>query len=251
MPSGSGPSWADDYERGRPGWPAEVVDVPEVSPDATVLEVGAGTGKLTRVLARAYARVVAVEPAGEMRRILVAHCPGVDALDGTAQALPLADRSVDAVFVAEAFHKFQDERAVGELERVLRPGGAVVLLWNIPAGPWEPSIDEAERLLLERGPKPEEVSYDPLDLDGPHYTSGAWRRPFAGSAFGELREVVLPNPQTLDREGLVAFLASMGWLGDLPDEERLPLLDEVRGLLAADEYRRLWETHSHWTRLAA
>jgi SAM-dependent methyltransferase len=249
MPPGSGASWADDYERGRPGWPAEVVDVPGLPRSATVLEVGAGTGKLTRVLARAYARVLAVEPAEEMRRLLVARCPAADAIDGTAQELPLADASVDAVFVAEAFHKFQDERSVAELARVLRPGGALVLLWNIPGGPWEPAIDDVERLLLERGPKPEEVSYDPLDLDGPHYTSGAWRRPFEGSRFGELREVVLPNPQTVDREGLVAFLASMGWLGDLPDGERLPLLDEVRALLPADEYRRLWETHGHWARL--
>ena len=61
----------------------------------------------------------------------------------------------------------------------------------------------------------------------------------------------LPNPQTLDREGLVSYYASMGWLADLPDDERLPLVDEVRSLLAATEYRRLWETQAYWTRLAA
>ena len=61
----------------------------------------------------------------------------------------------------------------------------------------------------------------------------------------------MPNPQTLDRDGLVAYYASMGWLADLPDSERLPLLDEVRTLLDAAGYRRLWETHVHWTRLAA
>jgi hypothetical protein len=61
----------------------------------------------------------------------------------------------------------------------------------------------------------------------------------------------LPNPQTLDREGLVSYYASMGWLADLPDDERLPLVDEVRSLLAAPEYRRLWETQAYWTRLAA
>jgi hypothetical protein len=132
---------------------------------------------------------------------------------------------------------------------VLRPGGPLVLLWNIPAGPWEPSIGAAEHLLGARAPNPSEVSYDPLDLDGPQYTSGGWRRPFAGSPFGPLREAKLANPQTLDREGLVAFFASMGWLGDLPDDERLPLLDELRSLLPAAEYRRLWETHVHWTSL--
>jgi hypothetical protein len=77
------------------------------------------------------------------------------------------------------------------------------------------------------------------------------RRAFADASFEPLREARLPNPQTLDREGLVAFFASMGWLADLPDAERLPLLDEVRSLLTAGEYRRPWETHVRWTRLAA
>ncbi len=60
----------------------------------------------------------------------------------------------------------------------------------------------------------------------------------------------LPNPQSIDRDGLAAFFASMGWIADLPDIDRLPLLDEVRSLLVAAEYRRPWETHVHWTRLA-
>jgi hypothetical protein len=60
----------------------------------------------------------------------------------------------------------------------------------------------------------------------------------------------LPNPQALDRDGLVAYYASMGWFADLPDVERLPLLDQVRSLLGAYVYHRLWETHVHWTYLA-
>jgi hypothetical protein len=108
-----------------------------------------------------------------------------------------------------------------------------------------------EELLTERGPKPGEVSYDPLDLNSARYASGEWRLPFAGSPFKDFQETRLPNPQRLDQEAVVAFFASMGWLGDLPDEDRLPLLDEVRSLLDADEYERLWETHVHWTRLAS
>ncbi len=73
---------------------------------------------------------------------------------------------------------------------------------------------------------------------------------FAGSPFEPLREASLPNPQKLDRDGLVAFFASMGWIGDLADEYRLPLLNNVRSLLSAKEYRRLWETHLYWTRLS-
>lgn len=93
------------------------------------------------------------------------------------------------------------------------------------------------------------MNYDPLDLGGPRYASGEWQ--LAESSFEPLQETRLPNPQTLDRDGLVAHFASMGWLADLPDDERLPLLDEVRSLLAAAEYRRVWQTHVHWTRLAA
>jgi SAM-dependent methyltransferase len=246
MPAGSLDGWAQDYERGRPGWPAQVVDITGLPSTATVVELGAGTGKLTRLLAPTFRRVVAVEPAEPMRRLLEAAAPGAETVAGTAEDIPLEGSSADAVFIAEAFHKFDGRRALAEVARVLRPGGALVLLWNVPAGPWEPSPAAAEQLLADRGPKPEEVSYDVLDLDGPHYTSGAWRRPFAGAPYEPLHEAQLENPQTLDRDGLVAFFASMGWLADLPDAERLPLLDDVRSLLPAAEYRRLWETRVHW-----
>ena len=249
MPAGSLDRWPEDYERGRPGWPPEVVDLTGLPPTATVLDLGAGTGKLTRLLVPAFGRVVAVEPAEAMRRMLETLCPEAEALPGTGQEIPLADASVDAVFAAQAFHWFDDERAVAQIARVLRPRGALVLMWNLPAEPWEPSTAAVEELLTGRGPKSSEVSYDPLDLGGPRYASGEW--PLAESSFEPLQEMRLPNPQTLDRDGLVAFFASMGWLADLPDDERLPLVDEVRSLLDAAEYHRLWETQVHWTRLVA
>jgi SAM-dependent methyltransferase len=250
MPVGSGDSWSEDYERGRPGWPRDVVDLPALPPTATVLDLGAGTGKLTRLLVPAFRRVVAVEPADAMRRILETLCPEAESLPGTAHEIPLADASVEAVFAAQAFHWFEDERAVAEIARALRPRGALVLMWNLPAGPWEPSSAPVEELLTKRGPKPGEVSYDPLDLGkGSRYASDEWS--LAKSSFEPLQAMQLPNPQTLDRDGLVSYFASMGWLADLPDDERLPLLEEVRSLLVGAEYRRLWETHVHWTRLVA
>jgi SAM-dependent methyltransferase len=251
MPAGSSDRWPEDYERGRPGWPPEVVDIPGLPSAATVLELGAGTGKLTRLLVSTFGRVVAVEPAEAMSRLLVAHCPGAEVLDGSAEEIPLANASVDAVFAAEAFHKFDGERALAEIARVLRPRGMLVLMWNLPAGPTEPSIAVVEQLLEQRGPEKEQLGYESLDLNPDLYSSGDWRLPFAKSPFEELQEARLANPQTVDRDGLVAFLASMGWIGDLPDDERLSLLDEVRSLLVASEYHRLWETHIHWTRLAA
>ena len=105
--------------------------------------------------------------------------------------------------------------------------------------------DPAEELLIERMPKGD-LGYLPLDLGGPHASSD-WRLAGADSPFEPFEATARANPQTLDCDGLVAFFASMGWLADLPDGERLPLLDEVRSLLTAAEYQRLWETHVHWT----
>ena len=236
MPVGSGDRWADDYERGRPGWPAAAITVAGVPADATVLDLGAGTGKLTRALVEYFERVVAVEPAAAMRRVLEAVCPGAESYGAPADAIPLPNASVDAVYAAQAFHWFDDEPSVREIRRVLRPGAPLVAMFNGPGEAVEPSIDEVLALLRERSP--DVVDYDPLDL-------GHGRVPrLAGfTAFEHAR---FSNPQTLDREGLVAFYASMGWIGDLPDDQRLALLDSVRTRLTADAYRRVWETDVYW-----
>lgn len=187
MPLGSLDRWPEDYEAGRPGWPSEVVELPGLPASATVLDLGAGTGKLTCLLVPRFDRVVAVEPAEAMRRLLVAHAPRAEVLTGTAERVPLADDSVDAVFVAEAFHKFDDTRALAEISRVLRPRGALVLLWNVPAGPTEPSIEAVEEFLHERSPGDRtELGYDPLDLNSTRFDSGEWRHPFAQSTFEQL-----------------------------------------------------------------
>lgn len=247
MPAGSSDKWPHDYERGRPGWPSEAVDVHGLPRSAIVLDLGAGTGKLTRLLVARFDRVVAVEPADAMRRVLSEACPVADARRGHARDIPLADASVDAIFAAEAFHWFDDDVALIEIARVLREGGALVLMWNLPAGPWEPSVTEAEDLLRTR--LPQTVEHDPVDLGGPRRGDGNWSGSFAAAGFGPLTETRVANPQMLDREGLVAFFASLGWIADLPDEDRRVLLDEVRALLTEREYRRLWTTHVHATHL--
>ena len=125
---------AEVYERARPGYPDEAVawvaDRLGIGPDRDVLDLAAGTGKLTRQLVPLGARVVAVEPIGAMRAQLERAVPGVAALAGTAEAIPLPDASVDAVTCAQAFHWFRAEEAVREIRRVLRPGGGLALLWN-------------------------------------------------------------------------------------------------------------------------
>ena len=125
---------ADAYERARPTYPPDavafIVETLDLRPGRTVLELGAGTGKLTRLLVPSGARILALEPVEAMRAKLVESVPGVELVDGTAEAIRLPNGSVDAVVVAQAFHWFDAIRALSEIHRVLRPGGRVVLAWN-------------------------------------------------------------------------------------------------------------------------
>src|SRR4051812_33712413 len=197
------PGWHADYERGRPGYPPEVVRAPDLPPSASVLELGAGTGKLTRLLVDEYAAVMAIEPDPEMRRWFGAACPQATLVAATAERIPLADHSVDAAFSAEAFHWFAHERALAEIARVLRPSGRLVLAWNRPAGSVEPSIAAVEQLLEPHWPAGIEM---PLDLDPRQFPHARdWPLAFEQSAFEPLQESSFPNTQTVDPAGLVAF----------------------------------------------
>jgi hypothetical protein len=109
------------------------------------------------------------------------------------------------------------------------------------------SYRDVEELVAERGLTRDGLGYDPIDLDSPRVESGEWRRAFDDPRFAPLQERWVAHEQTLDRAELAAFIASMGWLADLPDEERLPLLDRIRSLLDADVYRRRWRTRVCWT----
>ena len=122
---------ADHYDRGRPSYPAEAVDWLVPTTAHHVLDLGAGTGKLTRLLHDRGLDVLAVEPSPGMRARLAAALPDVRLLDGTAEAIPLPDASVDAVLVAQAWHWVDPARAVPEVARVLVPGGRLGLVWNI------------------------------------------------------------------------------------------------------------------------
>jgi SAM-dependent methyltransferase len=118
------------YERGRPSYPPEAIDwlLPDGARD--VLDLGAGTGKLTIRLVERGLTVVAVDPIPEMLEVLSRSLPDTPALLGTAEEIPLPDNSVDSVLVAQAWHWFDPERAVAEVARVLRPGGRLGLVWN-------------------------------------------------------------------------------------------------------------------------
>lgn len=125
---------AAEYERGRPGYPAAVAHVVAacgIGPGRTVVDLGASTGKFTRLLTATGATVLAVEPVAEMAAVLAEVAPGVRVVGGTAEAIGCDDASVDAVVSATAFHWFDLPRAAAEVARVLRPGGGLGLVWNI------------------------------------------------------------------------------------------------------------------------
>jgi SAM-dependent methyltransferase len=240
--------WHEHYARGRPSYPVDAVRVAGLAAPSAVLEVGAGTGNLTTVLVDEFAEVVAVEPDPHMRSWFIALCRRAALLAGTAEALPVAHASVDAVFVAEAFHWFDHQLAVAEIACVLRPGGALVLMWNRPAGRPEPPISAVENLLEPLWPTDIEM---PLDLNPSRFPYARdWPRAFEQSAFEPLLESKFANIRTVGRDELVAFFGSMGWIDALPDHEAQGLLDEVRTRLDHREYRLPFETDVHWARLA-
>jgi SAM-dependent methyltransferase len=234
---------ADD-ERGRPGWPDEVAGVGDLPEAAAVLDLGAGTGKLTRVLARRFARAVAVEPDAAMRALLlqVTDCHLV--LDGSAEAIPLADASVDGVFCAECFHWFDWLPAPGEIARVLRPGGVLVLCFNTPAGPTEPPFPAAARQIVRRYRRPG------VHPGGRILESGRWREPFAdpGSPFEQLREERFEHVHVQSREEMVAGTVSVSVFASLAVEERRSLAEQLRAALPGTTYRTPLGADVWWTR---
>ena len=215
---------AADYERTRPGYPAAAVDhlvtVHGLVRGTEVLDVAAGTGKLTRLLLATGAAVVAVEPVAEMRAMLAATSPGAVVLDGTAEALPLPDGAVDAVTVAQAFHWFDGPRALAELARVLRPGRALSVVYNHRDrdAAW---LAEVNRLVeLHRHGTPQQWT-------------GAWRAAFGGDGpFGPLDEVAFDNPQTLTVDDFLGRIRSMSYVGALAADEQADLLAAVGRVLA-------------------
>ncbi|HEX6416963.1 MAG TPA: methyltransferase domain-containing protein [Acidimicrobiales bacterium] len=217
------------YEAARPSYPAaavaHVVGHGGIGPGRRVLDLAAGTGKLTRLLVPTGAEVVAVEPVAAMRDVLERLLPGVAVHDGTAEALPLPDGSVDAVTVAQAFHWFDAAAALAELRRVLRPGGHLFLLWNTR----DRSHDWVRRFgdLLVDGPDLERPydSYHDVDYAAVVASAGA-----GGFTPVETWEHTWAQP--CDPDLLVARAESVSVVGALSPAGRRRVLDRVRELAA-------------------
>lgn len=217
-PATRGFTEAARYERGRPDYPRDAVDciVAELGlrPGRTVLDLAAGTGKLTRLLVPSGAEVIAVEPAREMRELL----SGVAALDGTAEHIPLGDGSVDAVTVAQAFHWFDADAALHEIHRVLRPGGGVALIWN--------ARDERQPLQASLS-----AVFDRYEGATPRRGQRDWKTMLATSGlFERTRRVLCSHAQAVDEQGVVDRVLSVSFMATLPPEEQALVEQEVRAL---------------------
>ena len=231
---------AEAYERGRPGYAGAAIDALDLPSDAIVLDLAAGTGKLTRQLVARFARVIAVEPLDGMRAVLERVVPEAEALKGSADAIPLEDASVDAVFVGEAFHWFASDDVLNEIARVLRPGGVLAILFNQSDGDFEPPLPEAfwDAYHARAIEKPPEQTV----------STGLWRTPFPGP-FEPLTEASYPNPVELDRDGVLAQAASWSMIAALPEPERTRLLAQLAELVPDERYRHPLRTELSWTRL--
>ena len=237
---------AREYELGRPGWPEELVDGAArklgLGPSSAVLDLAAGTGKLTRLLVPRFHRVVAVEPDEAMLVVLAEVVPDAEALRGSGDRIPLGEAEVDCVFVAEAFHWFASPAVVAEIARVLRPGGGLVLLWNVSDLEIEPPWpEEADRLIEEavaRGGEP----------GGAKVASGAWREPLAAT-FEELRAEHADWDETVSRDQLIARVLSASSIACQSDAARSELAERLREVMPDLPHRRFVRTNVYWTRL--
>ncbi|WKG05047.1 class I SAM-dependent methyltransferase [Mycolicibacterium sp. HK-90] len=205
-------SEAAAYERGRPSYPPEAIDwlLPDGAHD--VLDLGAGTGKLTTRLVERGLDVIAVDPIPEMLELLSNSLPDTPALLGTAEEIPLADNSVDAVLVAQAWHWFDPERAVKEVSRVLRPGGRLGLVWN--------TRDERLGWVKDLG-----------HIIGPEHD------PFnnevtLAAPFGEIERHQVEWTSYLTPQALIDLVASRSYCITSPEQVRTRTLEQVRELLA-------------------
>jgi SAM-dependent methyltransferase len=215
---------ADVYERARPEYPREAIDWIAAELDLrtgrTVLDLGAGTGKLTRALVGTGARVIAVEPGeamlAELRRVL----PQVEAMRGAAEAIPLEDDSVDAITVGQAFHWFRHDEALPELHRVLRPGGAVGLIWNSrdQDRPVQREVTDLIKPFIPEGRPPVGRSAQALE---------------ASKLFGPVETRSFRFSQQLDTDALVDRIASVSFVAAAPPERRAELEQKLRDVVAA------------------
>lgn len=219
---------ADAYERGRPEYTPAVVEAIaaelHIAPSACVLDLAAGTGKLTRALLGAGLDVVAVEPQAQLREILAASVGVERVLDGYAEAIPLPDASVAAVTVADAFHWFDQAAALREIERVLIAGGGLAVLRTMPDWSDASWAHEVGSMIAGFG-------REHPQFQGPRWQDTAR----AEICWTEPRQVQLTMSQPVGPDVVLDYISSMSWMAALPDEQRTETLTRISEIIAAGE----------------
>jgi SAM-dependent methyltransferase len=209
------------YAAHRPNYPDRAVDW-ALGPGADnrhVLDLAAGTGKLTASLPARAGRVSAVEPDPEMLAVLHEQLPTVNALAGSAEHIPLPDASVDAVLVGQAFHWFDPDAASAEIARVLRPGGVLAALWNYEDG----SVDWVDGYHLAAS-EDRRVPGVPTGGDRADLPSHEWFAPAQRAEFD--------HPRRLSVDGLIDVLATHSWALVSTEAERAEAYRRVRDYFA-------------------
>jgi SAM-dependent methyltransferase len=227
---------AADYARHRPSYPAEAVSWLVGDKPVTVLELGAGTGKLTQSICALGHRVIASDPDEAMLAALGEAAPEAVRLAATAEEIPLPASSVDVVVAGQAFHWFDAEHAWPEIARVLRPGGSLALVWNTGdiRVPW------VRRVLTLIDSERERDGWDP----------------FAESSVFELTEhISVKHWQVFVRETLLGFVASSSKAATVPAQEREQILSAVGALYDSygrgpDGLRMPWIAHCYRGKVA-
>jgi SAM-dependent methyltransferase len=216
------------YERGRPEYAEEVTGAIaaelRIPPAAPVLDLAAGTGKLTRALLGSGLDVIAVEPQTELREILAASVGSDRVRKGLAEAIPLPDASVVAVTVAEGFHWFDHLLALREIRRVLRPGGGLAGLSTVPD--WSGASWAHEVGTLLAGLRPRHPQFDDPGWQDAVLKAGGWTAP---------RELRLTTPQPASPRRILDYLASISWIAALPEDQYAETLAKIGAIVSAGE----------------
>ncbi|MGI8802629.1 MAG: class I SAM-dependent methyltransferase [Solirubrobacteraceae bacterium] len=219
---------AGAYERGRPEYAPAVIGALaaelKLAPGARILDLAAGTGKLTRTLLAGGFDVIAVEPLDALRRAMVASVGAERVREGRAEKIPLPDASVYAVTVADAFHWFDQAAAMSEIRRVLRSGGGLAVIHTAPDWGDAPWAHDLGRLM--NGLRPPH----------PHYDGPSWREALGGSGgWSAPWEVRVTTRQAVTAEQLLDYLASISWIAAMPAEHRADTLAQAAAILSRGE----------------
>ncbi len=234
------------YERGRPGYPSSSIDsmkdVLQISPTTTVVDLGAGTGKLAASLADSRANILAIEPVSAMRDKFSENLPDIPIFEGTAEAIPLRDLSVDVVCVGQAFHWFEPHSALLEIHRILKPEGRLGLIWNVR----DESIEWVAELTK---------IIDSCEHDVPRYQTMNWKAAFEGSSlFQPLKKIQFRHSQKGDLQMMVDRVSSISFIATLPPKKKDILLSQVIELISTHpqtcgktEIELPYRTDLYWT----